>query len=298
MDRGSANWPVVIAGVVLLAFSPSSAGAQSPSLKELLDKAQSKSDAIAVEEIVKGLKPKEPAPAAAPPVASPPTVSQTPPPPAPPASVGTPPPETATTAPPVSTPPASSESPPTGVAERDKEPSTTTPAAPDVTATTTAPPTSPPAGSPPPAATASDMPSQPPAEPAAPSSPPPAATTVAEREPPPSLDFEILFSFDSSAIAKESHALLSRLGMALTDDRLASRRFEIVGHTDGKGGAAYNLALSKRRAEAVRVFLLENFNLDPARLKAVGKGESQLKNKRNPLAGENRRVEVVSLPFE
>jgi flagellar motor protein MotB len=41
--------------------------------------------------------------------------------------------------------------------------------------------------------------------------------------------------------------------------------------------------------------LIENFHIDPKQLVAVGFGEEKLKNPENPLAAENRRVQVVNM---
>jgi flagellar motor protein MotB len=46
----------------------------------------------------------------------------------------------------------------------------------------------------------------------------------------------------------------------------------------------------------VRVgYLVDNFQLSASNLRAVGYGKSRLKNKADPTASENRRVEVVNL---
>ena len=42
-------------------------------------------------------------------------------------------------------------------------------------------------------------------------------------------------------------------------------------------------------------FLIENFHIDPKQVVAVGFGEEKLKNPENPLAAENRRVQVVNM---
>ncbi|RZA14759.1 MAG: hypothetical protein EOP93_18090, partial [Lysobacteraceae bacterium] len=50
-------------------------------------------------------------------------------------------------------------------------------------------------------------------------------------------------------------------------------------------------ALSDRRAAAVRRYLIDN-GVASSRLRAVGKGESQLLNAGDPEGAENRRVEI------
>jgi outer membrane protein OmpA-like peptidoglycan-associated protein len=71
--------------------------------------------------------------------------------------------------------------------------------------------------------------------------------------------------------------------------------FLVAGHTDAKGSDAYKLILPDQRAKAVAGFLVENFHIDPKQLVAVGFGEEKLKNSENPLAAENRRVQVVNM---
>lgn len=110
----------------------------------------------------------------------------------------------------------------------------------------------------------------------------------------PTVDIEVLFAYDSSEIAPAAAEGLMSLGRALQDPRLAGQKFVIAGHTDAKGAASYNLALSDRRAAAVRTFLVEHFKIAPDNLVARGFGESRLKNPRSPQGPENRRVQVIN----
>ena len=110
----------------------------------------------------------------------------------------------------------------------------------------------------------------------------------------PAIDLTIYFDFNSAEISPKAVATLLELGKALSSDALAGTRFLLAGHTDGKGTDAYNLKLSQRRAEAIRKFLVEQFKVEERRLLAVGYGEEQLKNKADPNADENRRVQVVN----
>ena len=43
-------------------------------------------------------------------------------------------------------------------------------------------------------------------------------------------------------------------------------RLAITGHTDNVGSDAYNMELSKRRAESVKKYLVEKYNIDEQRL--------------------------------
>lgn len=103
------------------------------------------------------------------------------------------------------------------------------------------------------------------------------------------LDSQSLFGFDSSAIKStdELESLVSQL------PRDSEALIYITGYTDNTGPAHYNQALSQKRAQAVKDYLVEQ-GVTPARIIATGKGES------NPIASnataegrvQNRRVEV------
>jgi outer membrane protein OmpA-like peptidoglycan-associated protein len=85
------------------------------------------------------------------------------------------------------------------------------------------------------------------------------------------------------------------LARALGNPELKGATFLIGGHTDAAGSDSYNQSLSERRAEAVKIFLTEQFKLSPEQLLAIGFGRSQLKNTTDPLAAENRRVQIVNI---
>jgi OOP family OmpA-OmpF porin len=110
----------------------------------------------------------------------------------------------------------------------------------------------------------------------------------------PSLSLLIQFDFDSAKVRPESQQALANLALALSSNELKASRFAIEGHTDAKGGAQYNLRLSELRAKAVCDFL-KSKGIVEERLVPSGKGSSELTNKLNPEAAENRRVLIVNL---
>jgi outer membrane protein OmpA-like peptidoglycan-associated protein len=112
----------------------------------------------------------------------------------------------------------------------------------------------------------------------------------------PSLDFSITFGFDSAEIDAKSFKTLDALAAALDSDALRKARFLVNGHTDAKGSDDYNLALSQRRADAVAQYLMAQHNISPSRLKAIGFGETALKDQNDGESPANRRVEIVNLP--
>ena len=119
--------------------------------------------------------------------------------------------------------------------------------------------------------------------------------TDAKPDAPPAVVLNVIFEFNSAKLTAEGGVLVGNLGRALKDPRLTGKRFRIEGHTDAKGGDAYNQSLSERRAEAVRRELIASYGVDAARVESIGFGKSQLLDRANPEAEANRRVRVINL---
>ncbi len=103
----------------------------------------------------------------------------------------------------------------------------------------------------------------------------------------------IYFDFDKWSFKNESYNELNKLERMMAQNQ--NIKVEISGHTDAVGTTAYNMFLSRKRAEAVKDFLSTK-GIDPRRVKAVGYG------KKKPLASNddekegrelNRRVEFL-----
>lgn len=109
---------------------------------------------------------------------------------------------------------------------------------------------------------------------------------------PAKVDMTIGFDFDSARLQAESKPMLERLASAMKTDQLSSLRFQIEGHTDGKGSARYNEQLSGRRAQSVLDFLTQQ-GVPADRLRPIGKGFSELLYPEDPTAAGNRRVRVM-----
>ena len=104
----------------------------------------------------------------------------------------------------------------------------------------------------------------------------------------------ITFESGSAAIRPDQAQALAGIGRLIQSYVRANPRevFLIEGHTDAVGGAAYNLALSDRRAESVALALTEYFAVPPENLVVQGYGEEFLKV---PTQGDerlNRRAAV------
>ncbi len=111
----------------------------------------------------------------------------------------------------------------------------------------------------------------------------------------PAINLVVAFDYKSASLSRQAQPILDRIGEVLTDGKLVNSVFVIAGHTDAVGGKGYNRGLSAQRANAVKAYLREHFNIDDKRLVTVGYGEERLKNSENPDAAENRRVEFINL---
>ena len=110
---------------------------------------------------------------------------------------------------------------------------------------------------------------------------------------------DVLFDFDSAELRAEAEQALGSVAGIIRSHQGAGVRVE--GHTDAKGSDGYNRKLSKRRAEAVRDWLLDAEGLSGTKFKATGFGESKPTAANEKPDGsddpegrqKNRRVEIV-----
>jgi OOP family OmpA-OmpF porin len=111
----------------------------------------------------------------------------------------------------------------------------------------------------------------------------------------PHFDVALQFNPDSSIIRPESYQVLGRIADAFYDPKLLSYGFLIVGHTESAGRRDNNLALSQKRADAIRDILVNTFKVSPKRLQAIGLGEEQLQDSAHPAAPVNQQITVIAV---
>jgi OOP family OmpA-OmpF porin len=102
----------------------------------------------------------------------------------------------------------------------------------------------------------------------------------------------ILFDTGKADIRAESAPLLAEIVTLLQQDR--GLRLLVEGHTDNVGSAAGNLALSRRRAQAVVRWLVDR-GIAAERLQAEGRGDTRpvADNRTEAGRAQNRRVVLV-----
>lgn len=100
----------------------------------------------------------------------------------------------------------------------------------------------------------------------------------------------LFFDTDKSELLPYSISELKRVAKIIKNNNL---RIEIAGHTDNIGDDNYNQALSMRRAEAVKNFLVKE-GCSPSLFEVVGYGETKPATTNETIEGraKNRRVEM------
>lgn len=112
----------------------------------------------------------------------------------------------------------------------------------------------------------------------------------AESDAPKALSLPIHFAFDSDQVEPSARPQLDALASGIKQ-LPPSQRVVVEGHTDGIGSDSYNMALSQRRAAAVKQYLVSVHHIDARRLKDVGYGLYRPIDGTDPTAPENRRVQ-------
>ena len=107
--------------------------------------------------------------------------------------------------------------------------------------------------------------------------------------------YGIHFDFDKATIRPEAAPTIADIAETLRVN--PGWRLMINGHTDSTGKESYNLQLSQRRAESVKMALVNQYGISPDRLETQGIGSSNRKGRNDTLQGRklNRRVELVRI---
>lgn len=109
------------------------------------------------------------------------------------------------------------------------------------------------------------------------------------------VSYGIFFDVNKATVKPESHGALNDIAKTLSENPTV--KVMIVGHTDSDGDAANNLDLSKRRADAVKRALVDNYGVSREQLTTDGKGETVPVAPNSSAEGKakNRRVEFVKI---
>ena len=115
--------------------------------------------------------------------------------------------------------------------------------------------------------------------------------------PRPAVTLNVLFGSNSDVVPPASYAEIDKLGTLLSWPQYTDYRIQLEGHTDSQGSARKNQALSEKRVQNIKTYLVQHFHLAPERILAVGYGSTKpiASNDTPEGRGQNRRVEVVNL---
>ena len=104
--------------------------------------------------------------------------------------------------------------------------------------------------------------------------------------------FILYFRFESEELTEESRALLPQILQAVRDHPFPD--VAVIGHTDTTGTRAGNVELGLRRANSIRVRLVEA-GVNPSVVEVISHGEADLlvKTADEVLEPRNRRVEIT-----
>jgi peptidoglycan-associated lipoprotein len=108
-------------------------------------------------------------------------------------------------------------------------------------------------------------------------------------------EYTVHFETDSAAIKKDDRAKLDHVAEYFKNNN-SKEALQVDGHADERGTEQYNIALSDKRALAVREYIA-HLGVDPQRISTVGYGEAKpIDPARNDAAyHKNRRAEMVLL---
>jgi OOP family OmpA-OmpF porin len=104
------------------------------------------------------------------------------------------------------------------------------------------------------------------------------------------IQMNVKFANNSSVVGSENFSEIKKVADFMK--QFAKTDVTVEGYSDDRGAAEYNKTLSQKRADAVKMTLINEFKVDAARVSAVGYGEA------NPIAdnataegrSKNRRV--------
>jgi len=138
------------------------------------------------------------------------------------------------------------------------------------------------------------------AQPAPPPAPAPEPAPVVQPAPKPepvmekvSLSAGALFDVGKADLKPQGKKELDALVIKINSEKLGVGQITVTGHTDSTGAKAANQALSERRAESVKAYLVEK-GLNGERIVTKGMGDSQPVASNKTAAGraQNRRVDI------
>lgn len=99
------------------------------------------------------------------------------------------------------------------------------------------------------------------------------------------------FDVNSSTLRPHGEDVLSKVATCVKDGKLGNRELKLVGYTDPRGSAEYNMKLGRERANAAKNYL-EHLGVPERRMITDSRGEEEAKGTDEASWALDRRVEV------
>ena len=123
----------------------------------------------------------------------------------------------------------------------------------------------------------------------------PAVATIPPPPPPEEQGFVVLFHFDQASLNREARGVLDQVVQQAGS--MGDSQIQVSGYTDDPGTSPYNLALSERRASAVRDYLVAHgIAYNRVVVRGFGKENPRVPTPEGVREAQNRRVEIAILP--
>ena len=105
-------------------------------------------------------------------------------------------------------------------------------------------------------------------------------------------DRNAYFAFDSANLAEFDLGPLDDVATCFIRGPMSDRKLQLVGHSDARGAAEYNMALGQARAQAVADYLVSQ-GVSPANVPSTSRGAMDATGRDETGWAHDRRVDVL-----
>lgn len=103
------------------------------------------------------------------------------------------------------------------------------------------------------------------------------------------------FAFDSANLKADDLKALDQVATCFATGPMKGKPLQVVGHTDPRGGADYNMTLGQSRADAVAAYVTGK-GLEKSRALSSTRGEMDAVGSDEPTWARDRRVDLMTAP--
>lgn len=100
------------------------------------------------------------------------------------------------------------------------------------------------------------------------------------------------FAFDSANLRKDDIVALDQVATCFSTGPLKGRTLRVLGHTDPRGSAEYNMTLGQSRADSVAGYVAGK-GLDKSKVQSSSRGSMDAEGADEPSWAKDRRVDLL-----